>query len=285
MTRPRMEFCIAALASALCLHCGGDDDGESDGDVPIPTEIAFELRVGGSPFVCGEEYPEIGDPAAPFTVTDARLYLSSFELVDASGRGHAVTLDPNAFQGDGVALLDFEDGCGPDGTAETNTTVTGLVEPGEYHALRFTLGVPKQKNFLDLAKAAPPLDVTGMFWTWLSGYKFLKVDGSSPIENGGIYPYLVHVGAAGCPGDNAQASPTGDCLAPNQVRYDLDGFRFRESKVVADLADLLATTDLAFNTDGTAPGCMSEPDDPECRTIFERLGIDDADDQLLFSLE
>jgi uncharacterized repeat protein (TIGR04052 family) len=284
MTRARMEFCIAALASSLCLHCG-DDDGERDGDVPIPTELTFELRVGGEPLACGEEYPDVGEPPAPFTVTDARFYVSSIELVDAAGRGHAVTLTSNAFQGGGVALLDFEDGCGPDGTAETNTSVTGLVAPGDYRGLRFTLGVPQEKNFLDLAKAAPPLDVTGMFWTWLSGYKFLKVDGSSPMEGGGIYPYLVHVGAAGCPGDNAQAPPTGDCVAPNLVRYDLDGFRFGESKLVADLADVLATTDLSFNTDGTAPGCMSELDDPECRTIFERLGIDDAERQLLFSLE
>ncbi len=284
MTRPRSQLWFALLASASCLHCG-DDDGNQDGDVPIPTELSFELRVGGEPVSCGEEYPGVGAPAAPFTVTDARFYLSSFELVDAAGRGHAVELTPSAFQRDGVALLDFEDGCGPDGTEETNTTVSGLVAPGEYRGVRFTLGVPKDKNFLDLAQAAPPLDVTGMFWTWLSGYKFLKVDGSSPMETGGIFPYLVHVGAAGCPGDNAQAAPTGDCVAPNQAHYDLDGFRFGESKIVADLADLLATTDLAFNTDGTAPGCMSELDDPECRTIFERLGIDDADEQVLFSLE
>lgn len=284
MTRPRTQLWFALLASSLCLHCG-DDEAERDGDVPIPTELSFELRVGGEPVSCGAEYPDVGDPAAPFTVTDARFYLSSFELVDAEGRGHAVELTPGPFQDEGVVLLDFEDGCGPDGTAETNTTVSGLVAPGEYRGVRFTLGVPTEKNFLDLAQAAPPLDVTGMFWTWLSGYKFLKVDGSSPMEGGGIHPYLVHVGAAGCPGDNAQAAPTDDCVAPNQVRYDLDGFQFGESKIVADLADLLATTDLAFNTEGTAPGCMSELDDPECRTIFERLGIDDADQQVLFSLE
>jgi len=284
MTRYRFELTLAALASSLCLHCG-DDDGSSDGDVPIPTEVAFELRVGGEPVACGSEYPDVGDPATPFTVTDARLYLSAVELVDAAGRGHAVELTPNAFQGDGVVLLDFEDGCGPDGTEETNTVVTGAVAPGDYRGIRFTLGLPRQKNFIDLAAAAPPLDVTGMFWTWLSGYKFLKLDGSSPMEGGGIHPFLVHVGAAGCPGGNATAPPTGECVAPNQVRYELDGFYPGESKVVAELAELLAATDLAFNTDGTAPGCMSEVGDPECRTIFERLGIDDAQDQLLFSLE
>jgi uncharacterized repeat protein (TIGR04052 family) len=269
------------LASALSLHCGDGEDGAGSG-VQAPIQLDFALEVGGQPFECGAAYPGIGDPAAEFTVTDARFYVHGVELLDTAGTAHPVVLDGSAFQGGGIALLDFEDGCGPDGTSETNTAITGTVAAGDYRSVRFTLGVPPEKNFIDLAAAPAPLDVTGMFWTWQYGYKFFKLDGSSPAEEGGINPFFIHLGSSDCPGDNPQAPPSADCDAPNRVTYELAGFTEGETTIVAEVADILATTDLSFNTEGTAPGCMSETTDPECQAVLPRMGVDDANDQLLF---
>jgi len=283
MTALRCSPLLVVFALSLT-GCGDDaDDGASK--TPVPISLEFALNVGEAPFACGSTYADIGSPPAEFTPTDARFYLHGVELVDKGGKAHPIELEADAFQGDGLALLDFEDGCGPDGTEETNTAVRGMVVPGTFESVRFTLGVPPEQNFIDLAAAAAPLDVTGMFWTWQSGYKFLKLDASSPMEGGGINPFLLHVGAAGCPGTNPQAAPEAPCTFPNTVSYELDGFTGKSSKVVADLADLLAASDLSVNTDGTAPGCMSEPDDPECLTVLPRLGVNDASEQRLFHVE
>lgn len=221
----------------------------------------------------------------PYTIDDARFYVHDLELLHASGVWLPVAFEPSAFQSERLALLDFEDGCGPDGTTETHTSLSGQVaaEDDDFTAVRFTLGVPLEHNFVNLATAAPPLDVTGMFWTWLYGYKFLKVDGSSPAEDANV-PFFLHVGASGCSGDNPQAPPNGECSQPNLARHELSGFSL-ERRIVADLGRLLATTDLTFNTEGTGPGCMSEPDDPECLSLLPRLGVDDAGEQRLFSVE
>lgn len=268
------QLCVASLALFI-IGCG-----EEEAERPIRLE--FEFQVNGRPFECGSTYPALGTPPTDFTPTDARLYVHGFELLDGSGRAHPLTLTQDSpWQGNDIALLDFEDGCGPDGTAETNTIVTGTVKGDQLTAVRFTLGVPVEENFIDLATAAPPLDVTGMYWTWLSGYKFLKVDGSSPSAEGGINPFFLHVGAT-CAGDNPAAPPPMPCAAPNQVTYELEGELSDGAKIVADIGDVLATTDLTKNTPGTGPGCMSEPDDPECVTIFSRIGVDVAADQVFF---
>lgn len=268
-------LCAAAVLGAFTSACGDDQEERA-------ITLEFEFQVNGESFECGSTYPNLGTPETDFTLTDARLYLHGFELVDDSGRAHPLSLSEDTpFQGNGIALLDFEDGCGPDGSPETNTTVKGTAKGDDFTAVRFTLGVPLNENFIDLSAAAPPLDVTGMYWTWLSGYKFLKVDGSSPSSEGGINPFFLHLGAS-CAGDNPAAPPLMPCAAPNQVTYELEGELSDGGKIVADIADVLATSDLTKNTPGTGPGCMSEPGDPECVTILSRIGVDVAADQVFF---
>ena len=139
--------------------------------------------------------------------------------------------------------------------------------------------MPPDQNFVDLASAPAPLNVTGMYWIWQFGYKFLKLDGTTTS------PFFLHLGSSGCPGANPEAPPDGPCANPNMVTYTLTGFDPWAQTVVADLGAVLATSDLTKNTPNTAPGCMSEPTDPECLTILPRLGIGDITKQTLFKVE
>jgi uncharacterized repeat protein (TIGR04052 family) len=254
------------LGLGAATGCGDDEDAK-----PVATAIPFAFELGGQPFSCGAAYAGLGASAASYTVTDARFFLHSVELVDEDGRGHPLELDAGPFQGQGVALLDFENGCGDDGTAELHTELTGTAPDRDYRGLRFTLGVPTEQNFVDLTTAAAPLDVTGMFWIWQFGYKFLKVDGMAR-GTAAASPFFVHLGSNGCPGTNVGAPPTGPCTAPHQVEVALNGWDAGET-VVADLAPVLATTDLTTNMPGTAPGCMSDPVDRECASILPKLGV------------
>lgn len=284
------QFVLVAAALGL-LGCG---DGEDESPIRMPVSLEFGVVVNDQELRCGDQYPDVGDPPVPFSVTDSRFYVHDVALLHGSLGWLPVELAQGDFQRRNLALLDFEDGCGPDGTAETHTTLSGgVLVPGAAEAagndpfvgVRFTLGLPAAENFVDLAKAAPPLDVTGMFWIWQFGYKYLKVDGSSPASGGGINPFFIHLGASGCPGTNPQAPPAGDCSAPNLAVVELLDFSPTAGRIVADLGALLATSDLSFNTTGTGPGCMSEIGDPECLTLLPRLGIDDEADQQLFFAE
>lgn len=277
--RERLGALTLALGAACAVACG---TGASASDAGRSTSIEFRAEINREPFVCGQTYANVGIASSDFTVTDARLYVYDIELVDLSEQTHPLMLDANAYQSRGLALLDFENGCGPDGTPGTHTVVTGVAPELDYQAVRFTLGVPKARNFIDLAHAAPPLDVTGMYWVWQSGYRFLKLDGASPIAGGGIEPFSVHVGASGCPGKNLASPPEGDCLYPNTVTYDLPAFSPTHSSITVDIGDLLADSDLGGPSGG---GCLSSPTDPDCVVVFPRIGIGAPEQQRMFRVE
>jgi hypothetical protein len=43
--------------------------------------------------------------------------------------------------------------------------------------------------------------------------------------------------------------------------------------IIADIGPVLSDVDITRNTEGTSPGCMSFPNDPECRTVLPALGL------------
>jgi len=247
--------------------------------------IRFVAEFGGKPFACGQSY-RLGTPATSATPTDLRFYVTGVELLRADGSAVPFTLanDP-AWQGQGVALLDFEDGTGPcasGGSAGTNTALRGSAPAGDYTGLRFVLGVPAAVNHQDAAVAAAPLNVTAMFWNWQNGYKFLKADlnvagmsmaRATPVHGQGHGSgFALHLGSTQC----ASAGPTQpgtDCKNPNRPTITLTGFNPLRDTVVVDLAPVLQRADLRRNTPKTPAGCMSFPGDPECAVVLPPMGV------------
>jgi uncharacterized repeat protein (TIGR04052 family) len=260
------------LAAALLAGCGGGDTETTEARL-VRHEIRFRAEVNGEPFTCGREYPGVGTPAATFVASDFRFYVHDVRLVAGDGAEVPLVLDEDAFQHDGVALLDFED-AGPTcdtGSPELHPAITGTAPDRPYRGVRFVLGVPAEKNHVDPTLAPAPLNLTAMFWTWRGGYKFLRVDGrpAAAPEAG----YHVHLGSTGCPGTVPTDPPAQPCTNPNRVEISLDGFDPVTGTVVADIGAVLAGSDIAANTEGTSPGCMSAPDDPDCAAILPRLGL------------
>jgi uncharacterized repeat protein (TIGR04052 family) len=174
------------------------------------------------------------------------------------------------WQDGAVALLDFEDATGGcEGSGPTNTALAVSGPAGPWAGLRFTVGVPFDLNHADAATAGAPLNTSAMFWSWASGYKFLKFDGSTAGMPGGL---ALHLGSTGCAADASGAVT--DCAHPNRAVIELVGPIDPETSVVTlDLAALLDGMDLESNTPDTAPGCMSAPNDPECAGPFAQLGL------------
>lgn len=242
---------------ALLAACAGDE-GE-------PLELRFAALLGDEPFVCGASYEGVGAEGGSFTPMDLRMYVHDVRLVDAEGAEVPLTLDrDDRWQRGGVALLDFENGCGEMGNPDLNDRIRGRVPAGTYTGVRFRVGVPAPENHGHPPAAAAPLNLTALWWSWNAGYKYLRVDGRSSALDG----WRLHLGATGCTGD-MRGNAT--CTSPNVAQVELDGFDSESDGIAFDLGALLATSTLGRT--GGAPGCMSEPDDDDCAPFFEALGL------------
>jgi uncharacterized repeat protein (TIGR04052 family) len=225
--------------------------------------------VGDVPFACGDEYEGIGTTQATLIPIDFRFYVFDVRLVTDDGEEVPVTLDENVrpWQLGDLALLDFEDGCS-NGDPALNDTVHGTVPHGEYTGVRFVMGVPFDLNHGNQATAPEPLSLGAMFWSWQAGYKFIRMDSINLSGDA----FLVHLGSTGCEGNPPQ-SPVTSCARPNRVNVELDDFDSHSDVIVADLAALLADSNIEFNTPETLPGCQATPTDPDCDAIFANFGL------------
>ncbi|MFV0383017.1 MbnP family copper-binding protein [Paracoccus sp. (in: a-proteobacteria)] len=258
---------IAAIAAASTIAPAFADTS---------VEIPFIAEVAGQPLACGQSYPDLGSAATTAQMLDYRLYVSDPVLI--AGDGSRV---PLALEQDGVwqvgqtALLDFEDGSAScvNGTPQMNQSLRGTVPEGDYTGLEFRIGVPFAQNHLDPVLAPSPLNLTGMFWNWQGGYKFIKIefapDGMAADSKG----WTLHLGSTGCASSDKTVAPAQACANPNVVSVSLPGFDPASNSVVIDPAPVVAGADLTTNAPDTSAGCMSSPEDSDCDTAMPRLGL------------
>lgn len=259
---------FSALAACGPMTSTPDGGGHAHQDV---TQLTFKAKVGTADFACGQTY-QVGMPATQYKPRDFRLYVHDVVLTTEDGTDVPFTLtDDGTFQRAGVALLDFENKTGEcgNGTDVTNTVLKGNAKGGHYKKLSFTLGVPFDQNHQDAAAAQAPLNSTAMFWNWMGGYKFLKVDG---VTTGLPMGHNIHVGSTACQ-MGATPNSVSSCTNPNRLRVTLNGFDPEKNTVALDLAALVEGANLDTNLAMSAPGCMSAPTDTDCTAIFANLGL------------
>jgi uncharacterized repeat protein (TIGR04052 family) len=236
-----------------------------------PFTLSFRAKVGAQPFSCTATYAGIGTSASTIAPRDFKMYVSDIRLLTASGAEVPMQLTQDGtWQLDNLALVDFEDQTGSctNGTPQVRTVVEGSAPAGVYSGVKFVLGVPFSRNHVDASTAPSPLNLSSMFWSWNGGYKFLRADFTSTGLPGG---FNIHLGSTGCNGATATTPPT-SCTAPNRPEYTIQLDPAAEV-IVADLASLIATTNVDVNQAASAPGCMSAPTDGDCNEIFPRLSL------------
>jgi len=101
-----------------------------------------------------------------------------------------------------------------------------------------------------------------------------KHGGSSQHQNVNSNSYMIHLGSTGC-SDSSQSNLFG-CANPNRAQVTLEDFNPEKDVVIADLAELLAQSDLSTNQANTANGCMSSPEDGDCMPIMQNLNLSSA---------
>ena len=263
----KLTLIIAIAGGSLCLSAQQQQQQQQQ-----PVSIQFKAAVANADLVCGKSYANVGATKSTITPRDFRFYVHNVRLVDHDGKEVPVELkQDDKWQLDNVALLDFENATGScaNGTPETNTAVIGTVASGHYTGLRFTLGVPFEKNHTDLTKMPPPLNLTALAWVWNAGRKFARLDFSS---TGAPRGWAIHLGSTGCtPNETKTTIPT-KCSEPNRLEVSLADFDATKDTVIADLAALLQDSNVD-EAGKMMSGCMSGLTTPACAPLFSNLGL------------
>lgn len=288
---------LTTLVLFTAAGCNNDDDNNTEStssttsstassNPPVATAttkevtVKFAATVKGNPFVCGETYQRVGNAVTDtYKVTDFRFYLHNLAVIrQHDGQKVPMTLTQDGkWQYQNVAMLDFENGC-MNGTPEMNTQVVGTLpnENAYYQGICFNLGVPFNLNHINDATATPPLNMSGMLWSWTTGRKFVRLDGVG--DPAGLnQSYVVHLGSTGCvDSDKSGGEPDGPCTYPNmpEICLEVDNFDVAKHTIVADVGRLLREVNVTYNTPQTAAGCMSGNSDPECIYLLPKFGID-----------
>jgi uncharacterized repeat protein (TIGR04052 family) len=227
--------------------------------------------VGDRDFSCLDTYEDIGSSKVRAVPADFRFYLQDVKLISSDGQEVPVTLQKRApWQTADVALIDFEDMTGScHGTTETNDYVTVSAPEGKYKGIVFTNGVPEKLNHLEQSTLPPPLDLTDMYWAWLTGFRYYVVElqqadvgvGAGADDAGVVLPGLglLHTGATACVKDG--------CKLQNRNSIRLTDFDPDADVIVADAASVFVETDITQDMQCHSSGEL-------CAPMYKRIGLE-----------
>ena len=274
------------LASLFALSSCSDDTTSNNEEntkqqATKSMKIDFKAMFNDEELMCSKggeavKYQKKNSTLTNITLRDFRLFISDVYLIDEEGKKEMLKLTPNDFQyqdeNGSVVLLDFENNTGNcidrKNTPAMNRVAVGEIADKNYSKIVFTLGVPFSSNHKEYPNVKV-LNQPGMLWNWQAGRKFTKLESANDINE--TYVFNLHLGSTGCADSNADGK-TDSCMQPNRVMVTLD-FDPSRDEVIVDYAKLLGSVDVTFNK-GSAPGCMSKLNDPECTTIIPNFGLD-----------
>ena len=156
------------------------------------TRFAVRFVAGEAPIAVGGEVTS--SKGVKLRASKARFYLSQLALID--GAGQKVPTDLVDEGGTrlpyGVTLVDFEQ--------PASMKLYLRAPAGSYRGLSASVGVPancetgERLNHSDASAMKAPLDVdTDMYWSWNSGYVFLKFEGRVG-EGASWAQFFYHIG-------------------------------------------------------------------------------------------
>lgn len=125
-----------------------------------------------------------------FSVTQFNYYVSNIQFRRTDGSFYTVPQDKSYF------MIQ-------ENVAASQKVKIAEVPAGDYNQVRFILGVDSLRSTMDVGQRTGVLDPSylsghGMYWTWNSGYIFLKLEGLSqaaPSSQGNAFFY--HIGGYG----------------------------------------------------------------------------------------
>lgn len=139
--------------------------------------LRFENYVGDRRLIL-DTATYINSLGQSYTVTNFKYYISNIKLESSEGKGYSIA--------DAYCLIKQDD---------PNTWIAELddVPAGSYDGISFMIGVDSLHNCSGAQSGA--LDpINGMFWTWNTGYIFMKLEGKSPASKSPGHIFEYHIG-------------------------------------------------------------------------------------------
>lgn len=161
-----------------------------------------------------------------FTITKFKYYISNICLKNKNG---------DVFQTNHVFLVDEEDSL-------SKTIELKDVPFDEYASIHFVIGVDSSRNCSG-AQSGTLDPINGMFWTWNTGYIFMKFEGRSSSSSApdGLLEY--HIG-----GYKEPVNTIRSVSLPFNSPLNLSSNKNKIIEIKADILELLKTpTDIDFN--------------------------------------
>ncbi|AQG82437.1 MbnP family protein [Spirosoma montaniterrae] len=158
-----------------------------------PVSFVFDNVVGNQDLKLATGVYQNG-AGESFTPTAFNYFVSNITLTRADGSQYVVPQDSSYF-------LIKED------VPATQRITLRNVPFGDYKAMSFVLGVDSLRSTMDISRRTGVLDpagdhtsASGMYWSWNSGYIFLKLEGTSPsapVNATGNRNFRYHIGFFG----------------------------------------------------------------------------------------
>lgn len=167
MQSPSSLFVFGLLVLVLtgCDRCNPEPPETLLGTARMNLELAW----GDEPYALEQVVTDHN--GYPVRLDNLQLYLAPV----------AFRIDGEWFEGADVSLIDF---------SVHAQHIESTLNAGTYDAVRFGMGLPPEIN-ADIDPASYPnshplsvIGSAGMFWTWASGYIFVKYEGKFALESG-----------------------------------------------------------------------------------------------------
>lgn len=176
---------LVALTAASCKK--NNDDVLSNELAPISVE--FDNVVGDQNLILNNGVYTNAN-GQQFSVTTCNYFVSNFVFTKTDVTIYTVPQDSSYF-------LVREN-------LPATRFATMKVPQGDYAQVQFIIGVDSLRSTMDISRRTGVLDPSGghdgMYWTWNSGYIFLKLEGTSPAapaDANGNRRFRFHIGGFG----------------------------------------------------------------------------------------
>lgn len=190
-----LKYTFALLVCAILTNCSSDDDDNGEDLTGEKGELIlkFDNSVGDQDFIFETSYSKSNNES--FKLTNLKYIISNVRVTDTDGNTFMYPTEDNVFI---VSELDGNN------AGEIYITLND-VDAANYTQItfgigidqdRFALGADGQGDFLDLASDE------GMMWSWASGYKFVRFDGTFSTGTVTDEALNIHMGSVGSALDN-----------------------------------------------------------------------------------
>lgn len=190
-----LKFTFALLLGATILSCSSNNemDNENLTGQKGSVVLKFDNGVGNQDFIFGTEYSKSN--GEKFKLSTLKYIISNISLKDSNGNVYLYPTDENVF------IIDEADG---NNAGEIFVTLEG-VDAADYVSVSFGIGIDQdrfakgangQGDFLALAQSKE------MLWSWATGYKFVRFDGTYSTTTITDEALNIHMGSVGTSLDN-----------------------------------------------------------------------------------